>query len=209
MKQLGIGALLVMCGVAAVAGPLAAQVPLVKRPPQAPTVRATPRASFVLDSASIMARGPMFVAHARALTYDTSVTGCDRRVLMERRADSGLYVGPKAELAPEIGAALVSGPWKDEGRVVARITLYGNAAYRSGYTLQPGITYLVVRRLAARSDSLTGFLVATGHGNTVLAVERVLVGTMPGTGPARFILAPQDDKICTPCNSTMCCPVGQ
>ncbi len=207
MKQLGFGAVIVLCGVCVVGGSLAAQVP------GRPRLRATPRASFPLDSASIVARGPMFVAHARALTYDTSITGCDRRVLMERRGagpDSGLFVGPKAELAPEIGAALVGGPWKDEGRVVARITLYGDREYRSrSFTLQPGITYLVVRSVAPRSDSLTGLLVATGRGNTVIGVERVPVTVLPGTGPARFLVAAQDDRICTPCDHTMCCPVGQ
>lgn len=212
MKLTECGAVLVLCGLAAVAAPL----PLAAQPRPRPAVRpptpprATPQPAFVLDSATVKQRSADFKTVIRGLVFDTSITGCDRRVLMRSRiAGSQSYVGPKAELAPEIGAALLTGTWAAYGRIVARITLWSDTAYvPSGFSfrLAPGVSYLAVRMVPGRPDSLMGFLIAVAPDTSVRAIQPVRLRVLMQTGPARFILLPNDDGICVPCNSKMCCP---
>jgi hypothetical protein len=197
-----IGAALVMG--AWTAGPLAAQIP--HRPPAPP--RATPAARFSLAPESILAHQPEFKAYIRGLAFDTSARGADRRVLMQAGAggrDSTLCVGPKAELAPEVGATLVRGNWAGQGRVMARITLWSRSPYPHLH-LRPGVTYVVVQSMKGHPDSLLAFFVATGYDTTVAAIDTMNVRVLRRGGPARFILSSRDDDMCWPCNHTWCCP---
>ncbi len=209
MKLLGLSAALVVCGVA-VTGPLAAQ-PRPRSAPGTVSPRATPQPAFILDSATIMAHGADLKAYIRGLEFDTSLSGADRRVLMQGRApgDSVRYIGPKAELAPEIGAHQVSGRWASWGRIVARITLWSDTTYVPAafhFRLDPGVTYLAVRMVPGHRDSLMGFLISTAPDSSVRGVQPVTLRVLPHPGPARFILMANDDGICSPCNRTVCCP---
>jgi len=194
------------CGVfAAGPAPLAAQP---RRP--VPPSRATAAPPAPLDSAWIVSHPAQFKAYLRVLVFDTTLRGADRRVLMQMRSgtDSMRFVGPKAELAPEVGAALIDRRWPVLGRVLARITLWSDSAYGApgGIHLQPGVTYFVVRSDTGRASGLVGYLVAVASDTTVRLIESVDVEALPGRGPARFILSPRDDRICVPCDSQWCCP---
>jgi hypothetical protein len=203
-----IGAALVVCGVTATGpAPLAAQE---VRPGQiAPPFghRATPPAGFSLQPDSILGRKGNFWQYVRGLVFDTSARGADRRVLMQGRdtRDSTLFVGPKAELAPEVGATLVRGNWAGQGRVMARITLWSRSPYPHLH-LRPGVTYVVVQSMKGHPDSLLAFFVATGYDTTVAAIDTMNVRVLRRGGPARFILSSRDDDMCWPCNHTWCCP---
>jgi hypothetical protein len=199
-----IGAALVMG--AWTAGPLAAQPrPRPRIPPVPP--RATPAPGFSLAPESILANQPAFKAYIRGLAFDTSFRGADRRVLMQTRspADTMLFVGPKAELAPEVGAAKVVGNWVERGRVLARITLWSSSTYAHLH-LHPGVTYLVVQSVRGHPDSLVAFLIGTASDTTATSIDTMAVRVETGSGPARFILSPRDDDICVPCNHKTCCP---
>jgi hypothetical protein len=209
MKLMVLGVVLVVGGAwAAGPAPLEAQ----PRPRGgAPLPRATPQPGYILDSTTVMAHRADFKAYIRSLAFDTSLTGADRRVLMQSRAPGSrpFYIGPKAELAPEIGAGTVTGNWATWGRVVARITLWSDSAYAPAgfhFHLQAGVTYLAVRMVPGRPDSLMGYLIAVARDTSVVGVEPVQLRVLYQPGPARFILMANDDGICTPCDSKVCCP---
>ena len=204
-------ALSALFGVALACGALAAgPMPVAAQPPRGGVpARATPAPHARLDSAWIASHQSDFKVHVRGLVFDTSLRGADRRVLMQRRSspDTMLFVGPKAELAPEVGAGRLGRGWPVLGRVLALITLWSDSVYGApgGVHLRPGVTYLVVRSDTALADSLVGYLVSVASDTTVRFIEPVTVGVLPGPGPARFILSPRDDQICTQCDGHMCC----
>jgi hypothetical protein len=202
-----IGAGLVVCGAwAAGPEPLAAQV-LPGHGARRPWHRATPPPGFPLQPDLTLMRSTDFRAYIRVLRFDTSARAADRRVLMLARAgrDTMLFVGRKAELAPEIGAASITRNWAAQGRVLARITLVSDSIYPHLH-LHPGVSYVFVQSAGGRPDSLMAFLIGTRFDTTVTSIDTMSVRVERGSGPARFILTAGDDDMCFPCNSTWCCP---
>jgi hypothetical protein len=80
------------------------------------------------------------LAYARSLTFDTLQPMMDAQYLVLEH-DGRLEVGPFARLSPEIGAAVITGPALDSGRILARFVL--DRAFPEG-GLPAGTTYVWV-----------------------------------------------------------------
>jgi hypothetical protein len=175
---------------------------------QATARKPTPEPTFAVHRDSILRSGPAVMAHVRGLTWDTGAAADRRRLL--KGPPTALLVGPDAELVSEAGAAEVTGDWAGKGRVLARITLFGTEPYPQLH-LQPGVTYVCVRRVirehAAPADSLWAFLIGTGtRGDRVTSVDSLRLKVKPGRHDfARFIVGRADENACFPCNSAWCC----
>jgi len=189
------GTAIAVCGVlAATPGPLLAQHH---------AARVAPRPPFALFRDSVVAHDSTFQAYVVGLRFLTDDRDVDRRVLLTRSHGSGdttLFIGQKAELAPCATATLMRGSWARGGQVMARITLRGDSAYPT-LGLRPGINYLIIRSGPAHgSDSLWAYM---KNGSWISRDFPIF--ERPHQGPARFILSPNDDDFCTPCDSRYCC----
>jgi hypothetical protein len=188
-----------------------------QRAPEQPTaqvVRATPAPPFApgrdLHGLGI-ARRDSFVVYLASLTFDTSPYAADRRFLLLRTAHSKIArrrfsVGPYAELAPEIGAEGVPDSWPDSGRVLARIVV-PDRAYAPLHIVTE-TTYVCVRGMVGRPDSLWALLIAVGRG-TIVRTDSLRVTTQRLGGPipnvARFRTDTTDEAACFPCDNKWCC----
>lgn len=172
-------------------------------PARARAQHPTPAPPFDLTVEAVKAHGPDVMAHIRRLAFDT-LAGADRRRLL-KDSSGVLVVGPEAELAAERGARLVKGNWAGWGRILARLTIRGEAYPK--LHVGPGVTYICVRRStkhASAADSLWAYLIGTTSGNASISDSLPLAVT-PTAGPARFVPDPSDEGMCFPCNSAWCC----
>jgi len=159
---------------------------------------------FAMRRDSILRHGDQVMAHLRRLSFDTGAAADRRRLL--KGPPNAFIVGPDAELAPEVGAAEISADWAAKGRVVARLTIFGNEPYPKLH-LQSGVTYVCVRRARPTNpaDSLWAFLIGT-TANGVRDVDSLRLKVKPGRHNfARFIVGRADENACFPCNSAWCC----
>jgi hypothetical protein len=154
-----------------------------------------------------------FVAYLASLRFDTSPYAADRQFLLQKVYDT-LRVGPYAELAPEIGSALVEGAWADSGMVLARIVV-PHPPYQP-LRIVAETTFVCVRNARPGAAPQWALLIGVAGGQVVnsdsvrLTADSVptvwRVGRIPTV--ARFKVEPRDDSACFPCDHVWCCAEG-
>lgn len=188
---------LVVCGAWA-----AGQRPKPARAPQAP--HPTPAPPFEMRRDSILGHKDKVIAHFRSLAFETA-PNVDRRRVSKPDSAGALVPADTAELSSEVGAKLVTGTWRQDGRVFARVTYMGDSY--PALRLHRGINYVCVRRSTPHaSGNLWAFVIGAGmNGNEVNSVDSLRIKAKPLGGAARFTTTPNDEGMCFPCNSMWCC----